>query len=254
MRWTTNRETVVKFFASVLLDISGLFAAGYFAYLGSNIKIENIFIVIVFVSVIYILLEFYLEFKPLIDKKEEILATFFDKYLESIGKEIEALSDDDVTVRTNIMKLSSSSLGGDQTLSIAYTTERDTYQGEGQEGELGIEFEIGHGVCGSVVENNRPMVATSTSDAKTWRDPWATTETQDRLTNHLCTIIGVPIYGQNDSDQNDPIGVLVVDSESPPEAVFREATDQTTWSDFRFKDTAILSNMGSHARNIGILL
>jgi hypothetical protein len=86
----------------------------------------------------------------------------------------------------------------------------DFSQGEYDDhGENNLIWAIDEGVCGTALEYNKPC----------WSDledidihEWGMTERQMKDTEHLGSVISIPIYRLNDETKDKPIGILNVDS------------------------------------------
>lgn len=107
----------------------------------------------------------------------------------------------------------------------------------GEYGEDRLIWAIGEGVCGTAIEYNREC----------WSDiedvdvtDWRMTERQIKDTEHLGSVISVPIYSPKHKEKNDPIGVLNVDSTAELEKT-------------RFDDEEVKEIILNHANYIGTL-
>ncbi|WP_135824936.1 hypothetical protein [Halorussus ruber] len=244
---STNRSR--RFVASVLISWVGVLVAIGLAYLTSKIS-AGLAVVFGVVSIFLIALgEFFLTYQPLLRYKERQLTTFFTNHLRMIENDIESVAAGDVTLRANIMRPTSDGWFEDPSFKIAYTHTEDEYEDE----ELTLEFESGQGCVGNVYREAEQKVAISPDHVEAWDSGWNTTEQHDRVTSHLNTIIGTPIYRPTDTDQSEPIAVLIVDSEQHFED-FVNLDEETSLSKIEFKETAVAERAVEHARDLGILL
>jgi hypothetical protein len=137
----------------------------------------------------------------------------------------------------------------DPTFSIAYYNNPDTYK----KGEMELDFDLNQGVVGSTYQTGTESIAISKNQISGWEDGWNTSETQDKVTNHLNTIVGTPIYkpSQNEEDSK-PAAVLIIDSEDSLDSFIDNTTGQSL--DEAFKDSELSDELWTHATNIGIIL
>lgn len=70
---------------------------------------------------------------------------------------------------------------------------------------------------------------------------WAMTKAQARRTDHLKSLLSIPIYLQSDEDKVNPVGVLNLDSEQPLEET-------------KFGDEDIRESIIKHANIIGAII
>ena len=243
----TNRRN--RYVASVLISWVGVLVAVVLAYLTSKISLE-LGLGLAGASILLIALgEFFLTYQPLLRYKEKQLTTFFTNHLRMVENDIESVAAGDVTVRANIMRPTSDSWFDDPSFKIAYTHTEDEYEVE----ELELEFKSGQGCVGNVYEEKEQKVSISPGHVEAWDSGWNTTERHDRVTSHLNTIIGTPIYRPTDTNQSDPIAVLIVDSEQHFDN-FVNLDGEKSLTEIRFKETNVADRAVEHARDLGILL
>lgn len=238
-----------RFTASVLISWVGVLVAITLAYLTSKIS-AGLGVVFAVASVLLIAVgEFFLTYQPLLKYKEKQLTTFLTNHLRMIEDDIESVAGEDVTVRANIMRPTSDGWFDEPSFKISYTHTEDEYEPE----ELEFEFEAGQGCVGNVYEEAEQKVAISPDHVEAWDAGWNTTERHDRVTAHLNTIIGTPIYRPDDIDRSDPIAVLIIDSKQHFDA-FVDSDTRLSLAEIEFKETAVAKQAVEHARDLGILL
>jgi hypothetical protein len=136
----------------------------------------------------------------------------------------------------------------DKEFEIVYYNSGEDYDVE----ELKLTFKENQGVVGSTYTSGTESIAISQDQLSGWEDGWETSVTQDRVTNHLETIIGIPIYRPSDDQQEDnPTAVLIIDSEQPLKEIIGDPGGPL---DNAFKNTELADELTNHASNIGILL
>lgn len=238
-----------RYVASVLRSWVGVLVAVLLAYVTSKVS-ASLAVGLAVVSLLLVAVgEFFLTYQPLLKYKEKQLTTFFTNHLRMIENDIESIAAGDVTVRANIMRPTSDGWFGDPSLKIAYTHTEDEYTPE----ELKLEFEPGQGCVGNVYAEKEQKVSVSPDYVEAWDSGWNTTDRHDRVTSHLNTIIGTPIYRPTDTDQTDPIAVLIIDSKRHFDD-FVGLENGTSLSEIEFKEAAVASRAVEHARDLGILL
>lgn len=239
-----------RFTASVLTTYLGILVALVLAVHTSTITLlsaASLGVVLLFVTGIA---EYVLTYSPLLRYRDRRLSTFFEDYLGLIENDIETMAPGDVDARANVMRPSSDGFRDDPTLSIAYYNDRSDYD----PGEFELEFEIGQGCVGQAYETGDQTFAISPNHVRSWDDSWETTERQDRVTEHLNTIIGTPVYRPEDEErEDDPVAVLISDSEQHIDRFIHLGPNQEV-ADVDFEDTEIGERAVDHARNMGILL
>lgn len=249
-----------KFLFSLLPEVAGFAVAAVFAYTGSNISLSTILIVLTVAILAATVAEYYVTYKPIIDFRERELSTFFKRYLSLVENQFESMIADDADIRANIMlRKSKGAISvrgkefvrtfGDDFIRVEYVADEDDYDQE----ELDLEFEIGQGCCGRVLDENDQFISVSPAHTHAWDSSWGTTEQQDRVTHHLNIIIGTPIYRPSDENKDRPIGVFIVDSENDLRELFKLDTN-VELADVNFKQTDLAREAIRHARNVGILL
>lgn len=236
-----------SFLASSTIDtLAVLF--GYAALAPDNYPtVTKIGIGVIIIIAIFIL-KYVVVYSPRIKYKDKKLSTFFEKYLYLIEKEVEDIATGDVSVRANIMRPNRRLLPRfRKKFTIAYYNSEEDYR----KGELDLTFEMNEGVVGSTYDTGTESLAIGKSQTDGWDDGWRTTPKQDRLTDHLETIIGVPIYRPSDDQEDNPVAVLIIDSEDP----ITEFIDSSGRSvEKEFKNSELDNTLNSHASKIGILL
>lgn len=238
-----------RFFASVLTTYLSILFALYIAVVTADLSNQFALVLGVAALVVAVVAEYYLTYGPLMQYRERQLSTFFDDFLGLVEQDVERQADGDVEVRANIMRPTSDGLFDDPTYSIAYWHDDRDYTAA----EFDLEFEIGQGCVGQTHEKGQQMFAISPDHADSWDESWNTTNVQDEVAGHLDTIIGTPIYRPSDTEQNDPVAVLIVDSEQDFEEFVALDADETL-ADITFKQTAVAERAIDHARNVGVLL
>ena len=73
-----------------------------------------------------------------------------------------------------------------------------------------LKWRKGEGVCGTVIEFNK-AIHSDLEEVEIYE--WDMTDRQHRSTEHLGSVLSIPIYRPEDEEKNEPIGVLNVDSE-----------------------------------------
>lgn len=257
--WLPSRP-MRKLLVSLLPEIAGFIIAAIFAHAGSNIPLNIVLPVLIGAIILAIIAEYYVTYKPIVSMRRRELTTFFKQYLDLAEKQLNSIISDDVDVRANIMLLKSRGqveifgkeflrFLGDKYIQVEYVSDEDVYTTS----ELNLEFDVGQGCCGRVIEQNDQFISISPRHTHAWDSSWGTTEHQDEATRHLNLIIGTPIYRPNDKNKDHPIGVFIVDSEDDIRDVFDIAED-TELAEVDFKETEIANRAIEHARNVGILL
>lgn len=243
-----NQHTT-RYLASIFVSEVGILVAIALAYTTSKLTFETS-VLFALASIVCIgLAQFILTYQPVVRYRTRQLSTFFTDYLRMVEDDIEATAPEDVTVRANVMRPSTDGLLDDPTFSISFTHSDTQYHDE----ELDLEFEVGQGCVGNVYEENEQKVSLSPSHVEAWSGGWNTTERQDRVTSHLNTIIGTPIYRSNDTEQQSPVAVLIIDSEYHFDDFVNLRRDETL-ADVGLKETAVTQKSVEHAQNMGILL
>lgn len=238
-----------RFTASVLTTFVGIFAALVLAVRTSTVTVP--FAVGVGMALLLAtgVAEHVLTYSPLLQYRDRQLSTFFEDYLRLIENDVETIASGDIDVRANVMRPSSDGFRDDPTLNIAYYNDESDYDSE----EFRLEFGIGQGCVGQAYETGNQTFAISPDHVRSWDDAWNTTPRQDRVTEQLNTIIGTPIYRPDDEQQEDPVAVLILDSEQHLDEFIALDSDQEL-ADVDFKETEIGRRAIEHARNVGILL
>lgn len=243
-----NRRTK-RYLASVLVSEVGVLVAIALAFTTSKITFETS-VLFALASIVGIgIAQFVLTYQPTVRYRDRQLSTFFTDYLRMVEDDIETTAPGDVTVRANVMRPTTDGLLDGPTFSISFTRSDEQYHDE----ELDLEFEAGQGCVGNVYEENEQKVALSPTHAEAWGGGWNTTERQDKVTGHLNTVIGTPVYRPSDAEQRNPVAVLIIDSESRFDNLVNLSHDETL-ADIGFKETTVAQQSVEHARNIGILL
>ena len=189
-----------------------------------------------------------LDYGPTLKYKDRKLSTFFQNHLRLIEDDVERLAIGDVSVRANIMRPTNRGLLSDKEFEIAYYNSEEDYDEE----EFELTFKENQGVVGSTYATGTESIAVSQDQLSGWEDGWETTATQDRVTSHLETIIGIPVYRPSDDErEDDPTAVLIVDSENSL-AEFIENPGEPL--DDEFKNSELADELTTHASNVGILL
>lgn len=243
-----NRRTK-RYLASVFVSEIGILVAILLAFTTSKITLSAS-VLLALVSFVSIgVAQFILTYQPIVRYRNRQLSTFFTDHLRMIENDIEATVAGDVVVRANIMRPTTNGWFDDPTFSISFTHRDDQYYDE----ELDLKFDLGQGCVGNVYGENEQKFSLSPDHVEAWDEGWNTTERHDRVTRHLNTIIGTPVYRPADTEQEDPVAVLIIDSEYHFDDFVNLGRDETL-ADIEFKDTAVARQSVEHARNIGILL
>jgi len=255
MKRSLRNGPIEGFFGALITNFLPPGVAGLFAYL-NGVNLWWVAGILLSTLVIVILANVLLTLQPLLRYKDTQLSNFLTEYLEMVEDEVQRMTDEEVNVRANVMRVQPSLLytltrgkAGKRTIELSYVGDRDDYDEE----EFELSFDVGQGCCGRVIQDNKAKVAESTPEESQWGVGWGTNRRQDRVTSDLCTIIGVPIYKPEDNDQSNPVGVLVVDSKDEPKDMFNEPAG-TRWGTYDFGDTGIVKRTAEHAKNIGILI
>jgi len=148
------------------------------------------------------------------------LTSFLNHHLELVVCEYQNRHADDCDVRANAMlPQRRRTISHDGGLSI--TVETDTFlqiaycTAEYEEIELNREWDLGQGWCGKAYQENVQYEARQSASDAGWSQPWQTTPEQDKATEHIRSVLSTPIYDPSDENEDDPIGVLNIESESP---------------------------------------
>lgn len=241
-----------RYFASVILSFVGIAAALFLAVTTSKISIRTaagaglLFLLIILVA------HYILTYGPLLSYSDRKLSTFFSDYLRMVEREMEDVAEGDVSFRANVMRPMGEGILSDPVLKIAYYTDESEYDDE----EFELEFEEGQGAVGAAYESGDQMFCISPEHVRTWDDSWETTVRQDRVTEHLNTIIATPIFRPSedgDEDDRKPKAVLILDSEEDLSEILGLGSHQEL-QDVRFKETELSDEALDYARNMGILL
>lgn len=238
-----------RFFASVLTTYLGILVALYLAVISNSLSNQFAVVVGLVALVAAVIAEYRLTYGPLIQYRERQLSTFFDDFLGLVEQDIEYKANGDVEVRANIMRPTSDGFFDSPTYSIAYWHDDNDYSSA----EFDLEFEIGQGCVGQSHENGQQMFAISPEHRDSWDESWNTTNVQEEIAGHLNTIIGTPVYRPSDEEQEEPVAVLIIDSEQDFER-FVNLDPGETLADIEFKETPVAKRAVDHARNVGILL
>lgn len=243
-----NRRTK-RYLASVFVSEAGILVAIALAYTTSKITLAtSVLFALVSIASIEVA-QFVLTYQPVVRYRNRQLSTFFTDHLRMIENDIEATAAGDVAVRANVMRPTTDGWFDDPTFGISFAHSDGQYRDE----EFVLEFELGQGCVGNVYEENEQKFSLSPSHVEAWDEGWTTTERHDRVTRHLNTIIGTPVYQPTDTEQENPVAVLIIDSECHFDDFVTLRHDETL-ADIEFKDTAVAQQSIEHARNIGILL
>lgn len=148
------------------------------------------------------------------DEKLEPLLT--DLVLPTIAKDYEQLVDDPPEVRVNVMLLRRRDvfpLGTarklwpwKQSLKVEFAHGDYTNFSEDD-----IKWAIDEGVCGTAIEYNK-MIWSDLEEVEIHE--WDMTQNQLNATQHLGSVISIPIYVPEDESKDHPVGVLNVDSQA----------------------------------------
>ena len=101
-----------------------------------------------------------------------------------------------------------------------------------------IKWGVDEGVCGTVIEYNT-AIDSDLNDVEIHE--WDMTEKQLRETEHLGSVLSIPIYRQDDEKKKNPIGVVNFDSEAN--------LDET-----RFSDSELKERLKRYASYVGRML
>lgn len=243
------RRTVGKMLASLIPEVAGFAIAGLFAYIGIGIQLKIVVGTVLLAIIFALIAEYYLTFKPIIAFRGKQISTFMREYLSMVENDLSSSLPSDVSARANVMLEKSGGIFGSDYLSIDYVSDEGLYDDE----EIDLPWDIGQGCCGGVIHQNQQLVAVSPGYTDTWDAAWGTTDRQNRVTGHLNTIIGTPIYRPSDEEKRHPIGVFVIDSEESVAEVF-DVDPDTDIAEIDFRDTELANEAIRHAKNIGVLL
>ena len=193
--------------------------------------------------------EYKLTYEPLLQYRDRQLNTFLDDYLATVESDIESLASDGVEVRANVMRPQSDGFFDDAELIVSFTNEDSDYR----DGELELRFDCGQGCAGATYESGQQMFAVRHEATGEWPDAFRTTEVQDAVTEHLEVIVATPIYRPQDEIDDDPAGVLVVDTESTIDDLL-DISDSEDIEDLDLKTVKMSEELTDISENIGILL
>lgn len=239
-----------QFFSSVTTTYLGVASTITVAMLTSsrvNYQIGALLLVVALLPVLCA--EYYISYRPSVKTRDKQLSTFFEDYLETVEHDVEQLADDGTTVRANIMRPTSSIPIGSRALSIAFTHDEDQYR----DGELDLEFDSGQGCVGKTFSTGQQNIAIWT-DVEGWSDGYGTTDVQNRVTSHLSVVVGTPVYRPgDDAVEDDPVAVLIVDSEDSVEDLFGLDESQEL-ENVDLKQSELATLLTNYSRNVGILL
>ena len=243
-----------RFIAASSIDILAL-AFGYFAlvpddipYIPENFDLWAKLGGAIIIILIVLLSKYVLTYRPVLKQKDKYLSTFFKDHLRMIEEDIEQHAAGDPSVRANIMRSSTTRPWSEEEFNIAYYHSENDYV----DGELKLKFSENQGVVGHTYASGTESIAVSRSQISGWPDGWSTTGTQDAVTNHLETIIGIPVYRpSDDNEEADPVAVLIIDSEDPFDSIIQRNGRSI---DEALKHSEIGDKLRTHASNIGILL
>jgi hypothetical protein len=189
-------------------------------------------------------------YSPTVKLREQQLSTFLREYLSLVEDDIEAHANGEVSVRANVMQPTPESSGicSEPKYAIAYYSEENQYDPE----EFDLGFDRGRGCVGHVYNSKDQKFALSGELVSSWEDGWSTTKRQDRVTEHLDTVVGTPIFDP-DSDAEKVSGALMIDSEQSIRELLGVSEDRDI-SEVSFEETEIAQRATTHASAIGILL
>lgn len=239
------RQSTKKFLANVVVNFTGVLI-GILGFVGIGWVAAGL----ATVSLGVVLgTQYYLTYRPPVQKRDQQLSTFFDDYLGKAGEEIESVAGDDIEVRCNVMRPTAGGVVGDDRLEISFTADRDEYRPD----ELELEFKPGQGCAGAVYRQGKQQIAVRERRGE-WPDGFETTPRQDNATDHLQVIIGTPVYRPNDDPaEANPAAVFVIDSESEVTDVLDIPEERAT-SEIEIKNTRVCNLATEYSEKVGILL
>lgn len=164
------RQSTKKFLANVVVNFTGVLI-GILGFVGIGWVAAGL----ATVSLGVVLgTQYYLTYRPPVQKRDQQLSTFFDDYLGKAGEEIESVAGDDIEVRCNVMRPTAGGVVGDDRLEISFTADRDEYRPD----ELELEFKPGQGCAGAVYRQGKQQIAVRERRGE-WPDGFETTPRQD---------------------------------------------------------------------------
>jgi hypothetical protein len=101
--------------------------------------------------------------------------------------------------------------------------------------ESHLKWGVDEGVCGTAIEYNKALDS-DLEDVEIHE--WDMTEKQLRATQHLGSVLSIPIYRPSDEEKDNPVGVLNLDS-------------QENLSDTRFDDSKMKQDLKKYASYVG---
>lgn len=148
------------------------------------------------------------------------LTSFLNHHLELLTSDYQDRYADNCDIRASVMipqqRRTISHKGGldfefetEEFLQIAYHTS------DYEEIELNREWNFGQGWCGKAYEQNVQYEAKRSVSDGGWSQPWETTPEQDKATEHLRSVLSTPVYKPTDDQEENPIAILNLESESP---------------------------------------
>lgn len=246
-------QSRLVFLASLLPETATILFAAYLVFVTNEISPWVVFPVALVLLIGVFLAEYVLTFKPILNFRNRQLSTFLKRYLAMAEDSLNAETPDEVTLRTSIFLLRNRKRWkfwrDNRILSVDHVSDEADYT----ESELELEYEVGQGCPGRVIDRNKPFVAISPKHETSWDSGWGTTDFQDETTEHLNVMIGAPIYRPSDEEKTKPIGVFLVDSEDNLPAILN-LEDEESLDEIEKLDTGIVRTAIDHARKVGILL